>query len=152
MNRPRHPKVTEARLLPRLRRICGRLPGVTETVSWGHPTFKAAGKTLCVLERYKGHLTICFKLPPADANAAVHETRFFKTPYVGHKGWVSLIVDTPPDWREVAELAMKSFCEVAPDSLRRELVSAPRVRSLATGLRNPRRAPDRRPGPSSRVS
>jgi len=121
-------KVTEATLLPRLRRICLRLPGTNETVSWGHPTFKAGGKTFCVLERYKGHLTMCFQLPAGDAAAALRDARFFKTPYVGDKGWVSLIVDRPPRWREVAELSLKSFCEVAPDALRREVVrsSAPK--------------------------
>lgn len=136
MNRPSDPKVTEARLLPRLRRICLRLPGTSETVSWGHPTFKAGGKTFCVLERYKGHLTMCFQLPAADAAAALRDTRFFKTPYVGNRGWVSLIVDAAPDWSEVRELALKSYCETAPDRLRSRLVkepSRPRARAARRG-------------------
>lgn len=116
---------TEATLLPRLRRICLRLPGTSETVSWGHPTFKAGGKTFCVLERYKAHLTMRFKLPAADAAASLRDARFFKTPYVGDKGWVSLIVATPPDWSEIAELALKSYCETAPDRLRRTLLKTP---------------------------
>lgn len=134
MNRGSHPKVTQAKLLPRLRRICLRLPGTSETVSWGHPTFKAGGKTFCVLERYKGHLTMCFQLPASDAAAALGDTRFFKTPYVGSKGWVSLIVDTPPDWNEVAELALKSYCQTAPDRLRSGLVKEP-SRSRARAAR-----------------
>ena len=133
MNRPSPSKVTEAKLLPRLRRICLRLPGTSETVSWGHPTFKAGGRTLCVLERYKGHLTICFKLPAGDAQAALRDTRFFKTPYVGHQGWVSLIVDTQPDWGEVAALALKSFCETAPDELRRAVLGPSLPRSEPSG-------------------
>ena len=118
MNRRSPRKVTEAQLLPRLPRICLRLPGTTETTSWGHPTFKAGGKTFCVLERLKGHLTMCFMLPGPDAAATLKLPRFLETPYVGKKGGVSLIVDTAPDWREVEELALRSYCEVAPDRLR----------------------------------
>ena len=116
----------ERSLLARLRKTCLALPGTRETVSWGHPTFKAGGKTFCVLERYQGHLTICFKLSPGDAVAALRDAaRFRKTPYIGDKGWVSLIVDEPPDWRVVTELALKSFCEVAPDAVRARLVEGP---------------------------
>ena len=136
---------TEAPILERLRRTCRALPGASETVSWGHPTFKAGGKTFCVLERYQGHLTICFKLSPGDAKAALRDARRFKkTPYVGDKGWVSLIVDEPPDWKEVRELALKSFCEVAPDGLRARLVrSAPRSPKAAR-RGGPRKAASRR--------
>ena len=45
--------VTEEGVLERLRRICSALPDTTETVTFGHPTFKAAGKTFTVLETYK---------------------------------------------------------------------------------------------------
>src|SRR5258706_8271656 len=117
MNRRSPRKVTEAQLLPRFRRICLRLPGTTETTSWGHPTFKAGGKTFCVLERYKGHLTMCFRLSIPDAVATLASPRFLETPYVGKKGGVSLIVDTTPDWSEVEELVLKSYCESAPDRL-----------------------------------
>jgi predicted DNA-binding protein (MmcQ/YjbR family) len=138
MKRASRPKVTEAALLPRLRRICLRLPGTLETTSWGHPTFKAGGKTFCVIETYKGHLTLCFKLPAADAAAALSDARFFRSPYVGDKGWVSLIVEGAPAWGEVAELALKSYCETAPDALRAQLL----------GERTPARArtPRRRSG------
>ena len=128
MKRAKRPKVTEARLLPRLRRICLRFPESAETTSWGHPTFKAGGRTFCVLERYQGHLTLCFRVSGAEQAARLQDARFLKTPYVGAKGWVSLIVDTPPDWDEVAELALYSFCETAPDRLRRELVPAATAR------------------------
>jgi predicted DNA-binding protein (MmcQ/YjbR family) len=103
-----------ARLLPKLRALCRRLPGTTETVSWGHPTFKAGGKTFSVLEPYRGHLTLCFKLSPPDAEAARADPRFFTTPYIGSKGWVSLIVDGKPDWKLIGELLLSSYWMVAP--------------------------------------
>lgn len=46
-----------------------------------------------MLERFEGHLTICFELAPGDAAAALRDARRFKkTPYVDDNGWVSLIV------------------------------------------------------------
>ena len=103
-----------ARLLPKLRALCRRLPGTTETVSWGHPTFKVGGKTFSVLEPYRGHLTLCFKLSPPDAAAARADGRFFATPYIGSQGWVSLIVDGKPDWKLIGELLLNSYWMVAP--------------------------------------
>jgi len=129
------PKTTEAKLLPRLRRICLRLPGALETTSWGHPTFKAGGKTFCVIETYKGHLTLFFKLPAADAAAALRDERFFKSPYVGDERGVSLIVEGAPDWDELAELALKSYCETAPDALRSQLLGKPPRRRGGPGKR-----------------
>jgi predicted DNA-binding protein (MmcQ/YjbR family) len=112
-------RATTARLLPKLRVLCRRLPGTTETVSWGHPTFKVGGKTFSVLEPCRGHLTICFKLSPPDAEAARRDVRFFSTPYIGSKGWVSMIVDGKPDWKLIGELLLNSYWMVAPPARRR---------------------------------
>ena len=101
-------------VITKLRALCLRLPRTTETVTWGHPTFKVAGKTFCVLEEWRGHLTVCFKLAVPDAEAALADPRFLKTPYIGDKGWVSLIVDQRPDWKLVGKLALNSYWLVAP--------------------------------------
>ena len=47
--------------LARLRAICRRLPQVSETMSWGHPNFRVAERTFCVLEPYRGQLTLVVK-------------------------------------------------------------------------------------------
>src|SRR5688572_3789214 len=51
--------------LARLRAFCADWPGVTETTSWGNPTFKAAGKSFAVLDRYKGDYCIWLRCDPA---------------------------------------------------------------------------------------
>ncbi len=45
---------------------------------------------------------------------------FFKTPYIGHQGWVSLPATGRLDWKEITELVKGSYALVAKD------VKAPR--------------------------
>jgi len=42
----------------------------------------------------------------------IEDPRFFKTPYIGKQGWVSLIADKPPNWREVRQLIKESYALV----------------------------------------
>jgi predicted DNA-binding protein (MmcQ/YjbR family) len=100
----------ELKILSKLREICLALPGSSETVTFGHPTFQAGKmKTFAVLERYKGELSISFKVGKSMQSVFLDDPRFFKTPYVGQHGWVSLRVNgSRLDWKEIAELAAGS--------------------------------------------
>ena len=40
--------------------------------------------------------------------------RFFRPPYVGHKGWVGMRLDDGPDWAEVTGLVARSYRLIAP--------------------------------------
>jgi hypothetical protein len=70
----------EASILKRLRAICSQLPGVVETVTFGHPTFQAGKKkTFVVLddhERDDGALCLVFKASPERVNE--NETAFVR--------------------------------------------------------------------------
>ena len=102
-------------VLERLRKACGRLPGNTETVTFGHPAFQVNGKTYAVLEEYKGELSICFRVEKSVQDVFLDDPRFYRTPYIGKHGWVSLKVYAAPlDWNEIGELLAGS----------RELVAA----------------------------
>ena len=101
--------VTEETVLERLRRICSALPDTTETVTFGHPTFKAAGKTFTVLETYKNELSICIKVGKTLQGMFEADPRFYRTPYIGKHGWVSLKVHAAPlNWTEVKSLVKQS--------------------------------------------
>ena len=107
--------LTEEAVLRRLRKICLALPGATETQTFGHPTFQIARKTFAVLEEYKGELGICFKVGELLQDVFLKDVRFFRTPYIGKHGWVTLRVHTAPlDWKEVRELAKGSYQLVEP--------------------------------------
>jgi predicted DNA-binding protein (MmcQ/YjbR family) len=98
-----------ARILARLRRIALALPEAWETVSFGHPTFRAGKKTFAVFENYRGEDTICFKATREDQSLLVLDPRFFVAPYVGRHGWTSMRVGAGLDWREVTELVEESY-------------------------------------------
>ena len=98
----------QEKVLAKLREICLALPDAREVRTWGHPTFQAGKKTFAVLEEYEGHLCICFKATLPLQQLLIEDPRYFKSPYIGNQGWVSLIADAGPNWREVRQLVRKS--------------------------------------------
>jgi predicted DNA-binding protein (MmcQ/YjbR family) len=108
--------ISEEAILKRLRKACLALPDAEEAVSHGHPTFRVrGGKIFAVLETYKGELGICVNVGKLMQGIFLDDPRFFRTPYIGHHGWVTLRVYAAPlNWREIAELAKGSYLLVAP--------------------------------------
>lgn len=81
------------------------LPDTTETVSFGHPTFRVKGKTFAVFEEYKGDLSICLRVGNSMQDVFLADARFYRTPHIGKHGWVSLKVYAAPlDWDEIDQL------------------------------------------------
>ena len=104
-----------AALLMRLRKICSQLPDVTETVSFGHPTFQVRGKTFAVFEQYKGELGLALKVEKELQQIFLKDPRFYLTPYIGKHGWVTLRMERKPlEWKEVGEMVKGSYRLVAP--------------------------------------
>ncbi len=99
----------EEKVLAKLREICLALPGASEVRTWGHPTFQSGKKSFAVLEEYNGHLCICFKATLPLQQLLIENPRFFKSPYIGNQGWVSLIADRRPNWKEVRRLVQESY-------------------------------------------
>jgi predicted DNA-binding protein (MmcQ/YjbR family) len=107
--------ISEASVLKKLRKECLSLPRATETVTFGHPTFQVEKKTFAVLEEYKGELGICVKVGELLQGVFLKDARFFRTPYIGKHGWVTLRVHAAPlNWREIRELVKGSHLLVAP--------------------------------------
>ena len=108
MPNPTKDRKKEEKVLARLREICLGLPQAHEVKTWGHPTFKTGTKAFAVLEWYKGHLCICFKATLPLQSLLIEDPRYFKTPYISNQGWVSLIADRGPNWRDVKRLIIES--------------------------------------------
>ena len=101
-------------ILSRLRRICLSFPESSETDSWGHPNFRAGRKIFAVLEEYRGELTIGFKCTLLEQEALLEDPRFFASPYVGDRGWVSLRVGSGRlPWKRIAAWLAGSYRLVA---------------------------------------
>jgi len=104
------PELETDAILKKLRGICLQLPGASETVTFGHPTFRVAGKTFAVLEEYKGELGIALKVGKLLQGVFLQDPRFFATPYSGKHGWVTLRIHAARlNWKEIRELVRGSF-------------------------------------------
>jgi predicted DNA-binding protein (MmcQ/YjbR family) len=92
------------------------LPGTSEKEAWGHPNFRVAGHTFAVFEIYKGRASIAIRADPEEQSFLVNRFGFFKTPYVGNRGWVSVWVDQPAPFRLMGDLATQAHrrCVEAP--------------------------------------
>jgi hypothetical protein len=111
-------------LAARLREICLALPAVTERPSHGAPTWFVQDKKSFVTLWATGHHANdfphlwCAGLPGAqEALAGSSPDRFFRPPYVGHRGWIGVRLDGATDWDEIAELCADAYRAVAPARL-----------------------------------
>lgn len=95
-------------LLPALRSICLALPEADETVTFGNPTFRVGKRMFAVLEEYKGSVCLVVKVGKESMGLFLEDPRFFRAPYLGQHGWVSLRLDAGQDWEEIAELVRGS--------------------------------------------
>ena len=119
-----HNREMDADLTARLRDICMALPEVTERLSHGAPTWFAGGKKSFVQLWASGHHDDdfphlwCAGLPGAqEALTRSAPDRFFRPPYVGHRGWIGVRLDGDVDWTELAELCADAYRAVATPRL-----------------------------------
>jgi hypothetical protein len=111
----------------RLQSIAAALPEVSARLSHGAVTFFVRGKrTVCYLtddHHGDGRLALVYPAPLGAQEELVRSEpeRFFRPPYVGHRGWVGVRLDLEPDWDEVADIVVKAYRQVAPRTLVRQL-------------------------------
>lgn len=117
--------------IKRLREICLTLPEATEKEAWGECTFRVGGKMFAMTDNDhhdSGHVAVWVKAPPMvqETLAGSDPVRFFRPPYVGHKGWLGVRLDVKVDWDELAAILTDGYLMSAP----KRLVN-PRGRSIA---------------------
>ena len=115
--------------LPALRALCMGLPGVEERLSHGEPTwFVGSRKTFVTYDNYhhnRDHLAFWCAAPPGAQEMLVASApeRFFRPPYVGHRGWLGVYLDVDQDWDELGFLVEQAYRTVAPAKLLASLES-----------------------------
>jgi hypothetical protein len=112
--------------LERLRILCLALPAVTERLSHGEPTWFVQDKKVFVMYANHHHDDVLGFWCAAPAGAqdtlvASSPDRFFRPPYVGHRGWLGVRLDVPTDWDEIADLVEDAYRMIAPKRLVAEL-------------------------------
>jgi hypothetical protein len=106
----------------RLRRLCLALPETTERLSHGEPTWFVREKKTFVTyadHHHDDRLAFWCAAPAGVQEALVGSApeRFFRPPYVGHRGWLGVYLDVPVDWDEIAEIVVDAYRVVAPKRL-----------------------------------
>jgi hypothetical protein len=117
----------------RLRRIAVALPEVSEKLSHGEVSFFCRKQFVAVDDHHHGADRLAFWCPAApgvqEELIATDPERYFRPPYVGHRGWLGVRIDTvdgtEPDWDEVAEIVRDAYRQVAPKRLAAQLGDGP---------------------------
>jgi hypothetical protein len=110
--------------LERLREICLALPEVNERLSHGEPTWFVRDKKVFVTfdnnHHNAGRIGFWCAAPPGAQEAMVGSApdRFYRPPYVGHRGWLGVRLDVPNvDWAEIETIVRDAYRMIAPKTL-----------------------------------
>ncbi len=81
--------------LRRVRSLCTQLPGVTEKLSHGEPTFFVNKRVFAMFDNNHhddGHIAVWIPAPPGLQATLVRQSprTYFKPPYVGVRGWIGI--------------------------------------------------------------
>jgi hypothetical protein len=111
-------------IIEQLRELCLRLDDTTEVLAWGEPTWRVGGKIFAQLDDHHHgaeHVSVWIPAPDGAQQALIESdpSRFFRPPYVGHRGWVAIVLDTDPSWRMVGALLEQAHGLIKPPPRRR---------------------------------
>jgi hypothetical protein len=119
-----YPTVAKRRgILNRVRKICLALPETSERLSHGAPSFFVREKKcfLMVVDDHHGDgiFGVWCAAPPGNQElfVAANAERFFRPPYVGHRGWLGVRFNDGVDWSELEGIVEDAFATVAPAKL-----------------------------------
>jgi len=112
-----------AAILERIRSICLALPETSERLSHGAPSFFVREKRcfLMVLDDHHGDgiFGVWCAAPEGNQELLIEAdpVRFFRPPYVGHRGWLGVRLNDEVDWDELVGIVEDAFAVVAPKRL-----------------------------------
>jgi predicted DNA-binding protein (MmcQ/YjbR family) len=117
------PTGRSAAILERLRAVCMALPEAQEKISHGEPTwFAGKGKVFAMFDDHHHgaeHVSVWLPAPPGAQEVLIANDpeRFWRPPYLGHRGWIAVVLDTKPKWGLVADLVEQGYRLVASKRL-----------------------------------
>ena len=88
--------------LPRVRRMCMALPGTTEKLSHGEPTFFVKKRVFAMFSNNHhndGHIAVWIAAEPGLQQALIKSApkTYYRPPYVGPSGWIGIELDQIDD-------------------------------------------------------
>jgi hypothetical protein len=116
-----------AKHIERVRRICLALPGATEKLSHGEPTFFVKKVfAMCSNNHHNdGHIAVVIPAAIGIQEMLIKTSpkKFYKPPYVGSSGWVGIELARVTD-KELAFHIQEAWRLIAPKKLRDEFGGA----------------------------
>ncbi|MDQ6596080.1 MmcQ/YjbR family DNA-binding protein [Bacillus salipaludis] len=107
-----------ASMLECVRKICLALPEAVEHIDgFGHITFKINGKSFVITGESDNGFSLSFKSDRETQGLLLQKEYFFKTPYIGHHGWVSIQNPHGDVWVELTDLLQEAYLRAAPKRL-----------------------------------
>jgi hypothetical protein len=108
--------------IERIRALSLSYPESSEKEAWGEATFRVRDKLFAQVEdnhHNSGRLALWCKAKPGmlDALTESRPDRYFRPPYVAHRGWVGILLrpePSPEDWEEIEELIDDAYRLTAP--------------------------------------
>ncbi len=103
--------------LRRLRELCLALPGVTERLSHGEPSWFVRRQFLTLADHHHDDRFGFWAAAPDGAQdrwLTLDPERFFRPPYVGGRGWIGVYLDVEQDWDDIADIVTDAHAVVAP--------------------------------------
>lgn len=105
-------------MLERAREICLALPQAVEIIDgFGHNTFKINGKSFVISGESEKGFRLSFKSDRETQALLLQKEYFFKTPYIGQHGWVSIENPESENWDELGDLIQEAYLRAAPKRL-----------------------------------
>jgi predicted DNA-binding protein (MmcQ/YjbR family) len=103
------------KLLTELRRVTGKLYGVVEVIDgFGHTTFKVGSKSFVIAGMGEDGTAISIKSDLVTQDALIRRGPYYRTPYIGQHGWISVDAPLSHDWKEIAALIVDAHGLAAP--------------------------------------
>jgi predicted DNA-binding protein (MmcQ/YjbR family) len=97
-------------LLENVRKICLALPEASEIIDgFGHNTFKINGKSFVISGESEKGFSISFKSDRETQEILLQKEHFYKTPYIGQHGWVSIQNPVEEEWDELTDLIQEAY-------------------------------------------
>ncbi len=102
--------------LQRLRELCLALPGTTERLSHGEPSWFVKKQFVMFADHHHDDRVGFVAAAPDGAQQrwlALDERRFYRPPYVGSRGWIGVYLDVDQDWDDIADIVDSAHASVA---------------------------------------
>ena len=106
----------------RVRDLCLALPGATERISHGEPSWFVKKQFVTFADRHHDDRVAFWAAAPDGAQehwVGLDPVRFFRPPYVGGRGWIGVYLDVEQDWDDIAEIIEAAHAVVTADRPRR---------------------------------